>query len=415
MPCSESNHEHLMRCSLHASLRRETPRLSITISNLGHNAMSEFVLTFMQSKVDSEASELLDRIHRGSGADVNQALSELVSRAERSSDPDDWNAVGIGFHYAGLSDQSTRVFGAIVQHHPERDVYRLNLAISYAQTVQIELCRYHLRQLAEHGSTEEWRRIGREQLDGYERFLGLTEADQKLRELQIRSLRMAIDSPERTSGDFVMLAKLLLSRSKLEPGGDWLSQSASVLEQGREIFPRQSEILELLITTYLREDPEDRLPETVTQLEKLDPNSDALKLLATLGDEEAATFSQNIYQRADELMRLTIDNRDNNDIREAALHDLERIVTMYPQNSDYRLIYAFTLMGLKRCEAALEEARKLAVVPNNSHSFHFNLGQIFWICGAPTQGRHHLDIALRHAKDEQERQDVRNRIAELER
>jgi hypothetical protein len=376
--------------------------------------MSEFVLTFMQSKVDNEASELLHRIHQGSGADVNQALSELGSRAERSNDPDDWNALGIGLHYAGQSDRSTHVFGFIVQHNPERDVYRLNLAISYAQIAQIELCRYHLRQLAEHGSTEEWRRIGREHLDGYERFLGLTEADQKLRELQIRSLRMAIDSPERTSDDFVTLARLLLFRSKLEPGGDWLSQSTSVLEKGREFFPHQKEILELLIATYLREDPENRLHETITQLEKLDPNSAVLKLLV-VNDEETTTFSQNINQRADELMRLTIDNRDKADIREAALHDLERIVATHPQNSDCRLIYAFTLMGLRRCEAALEEARKLAEVPHNSHSFHFNLGQIFWLCGAPVQGRHHLDIAFRHAKDEQERQDVRNRIAELER
>jgi tetratricopeptide (TPR) repeat protein len=376
--------------------------------------MSEFVLMLLQSKVDSESDGLLHRVRHGSGVDVSQGLSELVGRAQHSNDPDAWNAAGLGFHYAGQHDQATRIFDALVQNYPDHDVYRLNLATSYAQTEQFELCRYHLRRLAEYGTTEEFRRLGKEQLDGYERFLGLTEADQKLRDLQIKSLRRAISSPERTPENFIALAKLLLLRGKLESGGDWLSQATAVLEQGLEFFPGEKEILQLLVAAYLRDDPHERLPELLSQLEKSDPNSAVLESLV-VRDEEAAAFTEKMFQRANELMRRAIESKDDNDVREAALQDLGRIVANYPQNSDYRLIYAFTLMGVGRREAALQEAQKLTDMPDGSHNFHFNLGQIFWICGDPVQGRRHLDLALRYAQNEQERQDVRDRIAELQR
>jgi tetratricopeptide (TPR) repeat protein len=376
--------------------------------------MREFALILLQSKVDSESDGLLRRVQQGSAVEVSQGLSELAGRAQRSNDPDAWNAAGLGFHYAGQYDQAMRIFDALVQSYPDHDVYRLNLATSYAQTEQFELCRHHLRRVAEHGSTEEFRRLGKEQLDGYERFLGLTEADQKLRDLQINSLRRAISDSERTPENFIALARLLLLCGKVEPGGDWLSQATAVLEQGREVFPREKEMLELLVTVYLRDDPQERLPEILSRLEKIAPNSAVLESLV-VRDEEAAAFTERMLQRANELMRRAIESKDDNDIREAALHDLGRIVATYPQNSGYRLIYAFTLMGVERRDAALQEAQKLAGTPNDSHSFHFNLGQIFWICGDPIQGRRHLDLAARYAQNEQERQDVRDRIAGLER
>lgn len=374
--------------------------------------MGEFAHIFSQSKVDGEADLLLHRIQNGSEPEANQALSELVDRAKRSNDPDDWNAAGLGFNYAGLQDQATHIFDSLVKSYPEKDVYRLNLATSYSQTEQIELCRHHLRYLAAHGSNEEFQRIGREQLEGYERFLGLTEEDQRLRDLQIRSLRRAIGSPERTPDNFIALARLLILRSKLEPEGNWLAESTSVLEEGKEAFPKEPRILELLVAGYLRHDPNGRLPETLALLEKIAPDSTVVEMLATQNKEEANAFSENIYQRANGLMQRAIESKDDH-VREAAIQDLGNIVAMYPRNTGYRLLYAFSLMGIGRREAGLEQARHLAETPSESHSFHFNLGQIFWICGDPAQGQHHLGLALRYAENEQEMQDVRDQITEL--
>jgi len=373
--------------------------------------MNAFALIVAQSRKDPDADLLLRRIQYGSDEERDQALLDLVERARRSSDPDDWNAAGIGFHHAGQHDQAARIFEALVQRYPQTDVYRLNLATSYSQTEQIELCQNHLRQLAEHGSTEQFRQLGREQLEGYERFVGFTEEDRKLRELQIRALRQAIQGPERSSEDFIALAKLLILRSKFEPEGDSLAEATLVVEQAQEAFPQEASVLEMLVACYLRRDVHNRLPGVLAQLEKISPDSAALELLATQDDEKARAFSQNIHNRSTELMRAA--SSGDTSVREAALQDLSKIVAMYPDNSDYRLQYAFALMGTGRTEAALHEAQRLAREPIDSHGFHFNLGQIFWICGDPVQGRHHLDLALHYAQDEQERQDVRDRLTDL--
>jgi tetratricopeptide (TPR) repeat protein len=375
--------------------------------------MGEFALFFSQSKADPTADELLRRIHQGSEAETNQALNELVGRAQNSQDPDEWNAAALGFHYAGLNDQATQIFNTLVQNYPDRDIYRLNLATSYAQTEQVELCRHHFQQLAQNGSSEQLRQLGIQQLEGYERFLGLTEDDERLRELQIKSLSKAIAGSEPARDDFIWLARILILRSKLESGGNWLEQAVSVLERGRKVFPDDKAIVELLVAAYLRHDPEGRLNETLIQLEKIDPNSAALELLASQNDEDTAKFSENIHGRVDSLIQIVVESNDTNG-REAALQDLGKIVAMYPQNSQYRLTYAFALMILDRREAALQEAQRLSELDTDVHSFHFNLGQIFWICGDPPKGRHHLNIALSCAKTEQERQEVSDRIAALE-
>jgi len=54
-------------------------------------------------------------------------------------------------------------------------------------------------------------------------------------------------------------------------------------------------------------------------------------------------------------------------------------------------------------------------VPIASHTFHFNLGQVSWLCGDAERGRHHLNLAMQYPGNDQEREDVRERIADLER
>ena len=88
---------------------------------------------------------------------------------------------------------------------------------------------------------------------------------------------------------------------------------------------------------------------------------------------------------------------------------------MYPDNPDYRVTYAFDMMAANRKDAALPRAHYLTSLPISSHSFHFNLGQVFWLCGDAEHGRHHLNLARQYAENDQEREDVRERISDLER
>jgi len=116
--------------------------------------------------------------------------------------------------------------------------------------------------------------------------------------------------------------------------------------------------------------------------------------------------------RAAELMKAVC--QGDASAREAAVEEFSSIVARYPDNTDFRLQYAFALMAASRKEEALKQARLLAHAPSTSHSFYFNLGQVFWLCGDSEQGRHHLDLALRFARNEEEKQDVRDRLADLD-
>src|SRR5262249_14769277 len=96
------------------------------------------------------------------------------------------------------------------------------------------------------------------------------------------------------------------------------------------------------------------------------------------------------------------------------LAELGRLVATMPDNTEYRLQYAIALMIAGENEAATQQAELLGAFPTNDHSFHFNLGQLFWFTGDSKQGREHLKLALAYAKDDDERRDVHERIAYLE-
>ena len=71
-------------------------------------------------------------------------------------------------------------------------------------------------------------------------------------------------------------------------------------------------------------------------------------------------------------------------------------------------------MVMGHCEEAAQQAKILDSVDEPSHSFHFNLGQIFYYCGDRVKGRTHLELAAKYASDEQERRDAWERISDLE-
>jgi tetratricopeptide (TPR) repeat protein len=377
--------------------------------------MPPFALVVTRTESDPEVDRLISHIRGGLGEERGRALDDLVDYANRANSADVRNSVGLGFHLAGLHDQATRIFDSLVREFPNNDHYRLNLATSLSQTAQVELCRLHLRHLAEHGSTEQIRKEAHGMLRGYEDFVGLSDRNRELRERQLASLSRAIQSPDRTVDSFLNLASLLHREALLDPSSEGYKEAAAVLEQGREAFPDEPRILELLIACYLRQDPEGRIGVAMADLERIAPHSPVLRILRDTDDDTAREFSERNARRAAGLMASVCERENPSAVREAALRDLGTIVAMYPSNPHYRVSYAFALMGFGRKPQALAEALKLDQLPEKSHAFHFNLGQVFWICGDAERGRCHLNLALKYARDDGERADARDRIAKLER
>jgi predicted Zn-dependent protease len=374
--------------------------------------MPEFRALITSTASRPETDRLLDRVRQGLPAEQESALQQLIALAQKENNLDTWNTVGVGFHLAGMHDEATRVFDNLVKSAPNNDAYRLNLATSYSQTKRVALCRNQLLYVAEQGSTKENRQLGREQLEGYDRFLGNTEEDRKFADLQMKSLRQRIAQPSKKAEDFNNLARLLLRRSRLEAGDDWLDQAVIVLEAGTIAFPKEASLLELLISCYLRHDPNRRLDAALKRLERIAPDSQVLSMLVNQDEEEGRKFVEKNQRRANDLLQEVL--RGDKSRRQAALLDLAAMVSMYTDNPFYRSNYAFGLMASGQREAALQQVAILEQNPVATHSFHFNLGQVYWLCGDANKGRQHLQLALDYAADDQERQDVKDRIKDLE-
>jgi len=359
-----------------------------------------------------DSNRLLDQIDHGDSVQQQTAIDQLLALAEQANDPDIWNAAALGLHRLLRFDEEIDILTQLVVRLPSNDVYRLNLAIAYSQVESIDLCRFHLRFLINHASTEEMRHLGEEQLRTLESFLGLGDGDIKLRNLQVDFLEESIAADQSVPRNYIELSRLMMRISKFEPGADLFGRAADVLEQGLAACKDRQEILENLSFCYVYSDPKQRMNAVVKELEAIAPDSRILESLANVSREGGGSGSETLSTRVHLLMQ-QVEQKDE-ELSVAALRDLARIVDTYSETTSYRLNYAFCLGMTGRIEEAMHQAERLDRVQNREHGFHFNLGQIFWWSGDPARGRHHLQLALQYATSEQEKNDARERIAELE-
>jgi tetratricopeptide (TPR) repeat protein len=374
--------------------------------------MKDFALPFLVTEENHQGRDLLRKIKNSPpGIERDNAIQELITMAKRSNEPTDWNLVGLGMFDCGRTDQAIKLFAELVDIYPGDDIFRFNLATCYSQHEEIEMCRYHLQQIVEKGNNPDNKTYARELLDN-DRFLGRSEDDAQLRQLQMKSLRKKIIVPDRRQEDFVALAKLLLLEFRMKNNEELLQEAVTVLEHANSLYPGHTEILGHLVLVYLHNGSQQKLDDAIRQLEQAAPDSPLLAKLSNIDDKTANDFSKKIYEQAGYLFQLVINNEG--DIRERALKDLRRLVTVYPQNLHNRLYFAFALAVAGNTNDSLREANNLSVNPIPSHSFHFNLGQVFYICGDKERGRQHLDIALELAETNEEKKDVKERIEDLE-
>jgi tetratricopeptide (TPR) repeat protein len=379
---------------------------------------------------NAEINRLVEIVEKGSASQREAAIAELVERAQASNEVDDWNAAGVGFHFAGDHDRAIEIFEALIAHDPAADSSRLTLATCYSQIEGVEQCRHHLRYLAEHASTEEMRNVGREELQGYETFLGLNGEERGLRRQLVQALRGKVGDPGWEGSLQASLARLMmgeewevsaydslarnLMKESMLVGDEGLAREAlTVLERGTKAYPEEPALLEMLVACYLHSASEEKLDEALNTLKRLAPDSEVFRMLESTHDDSAREFAERMSQRIDRLVRTT--NGKDLELRTAALADLRQIVARFPKNRRYRARYAFALMGAGEKEGALEQAERLADDAPPDHPTHFNLGQVFWHSGDPKRGRHHLELSLHYAESDDERRDVHQVVADLER
>jgi len=364
-----------------------------------------------------ELGILLERLRVGSEIERENTLNDLFEHAKKSGNMEDWNRFAIALLTVGKLEEAVNIFEQLVQSHPEADTYRMNLAAAYRQVDQLEMCKYHLHYLSEHASTEEMRRLAREQMIEMERFLRKTEEEteeeMRYRQLQINSLRERIAFGQANADDYQRLGQFLILMQRAQRNNEnfSLDETISTLEEGRKHFPDAVGILEYLVYCYLRQDPNARLEETLKKLEEVAPDSSMLRSVTNVDESTKQQYFQLMLRRAHELLNKTQSN--DPELKKAAVQELGKMVAMFPSNSEYRLIYAIALGLVGQYTESLKQAELVANVTGEDYNAHFHLGQIFWMWGDPERGKQHLNLALQYATSEQERLDVIERITDL--
>lgn len=357
------------------------------------------------------ASEIIDLIASAVPDVAKDALGELESRARVSGNPDQYADLARAYIVLRRFDDAVDILSRLVEFDASRDEDRFSLAMSYWQLEQVELCRLHLAHVAEHAVSEPLRSRANVELRQYVEALGLGELDKQLMLRQEASLREQLTNVSAPAVSFIRLGRLLLRRGRLTGEADMQACAATTLEDGHQRHPKDPTILELLIFCYLHHDAGERLDRALHELEQIDPESDLLNDLKRQRPEDSESV-QRVAERVKGLLQQA--STGNPPTRQAALKGLGAIVANAPTNTQYRLAYAFALVGNSEYSKALENAMLLSQTSIESHAFHFNLGQIFWLSGDDVRGRFHLELSLRYAHTDEERKDVRDRIAYLE-
>ena len=364
-----------------------------------------------QSSKSDNVGILFDRLKQGSNLEKKDALQELCRRVqETKDDPEAKNHLALGLQIVGKFTEAINIFKQLIQAYPDQDIYRLNLATTHSQARQFDLCKYHLQYLLKYGQTDEMHKIANEQLKGLEHFLGKENQDRKLREIQIGSLRERIKFKQDKPEDYLKCGRFLLSMDQQEPQGHWLDEAIEIFEEGCKQFPESVSILEHLVLCYLRNDPWNRLDELLKTIERLAPDSPVFDALNN-DDRSTEQFYQQRLQHAYDLFEQV--QSGDEELKQAALQDLQRMVARTPTNPEYRIVYTWSLLLLDKKEEALKQAEIIHAIEDDTHEFHFNLGQIFSICGDSERGKYHLKLSLQYAKNEQQRQDAIERMADL--
>lgn len=374
-----------------------------------------FQAIFSAPKADPARESLMARVREGTEAERREALNALLTRAREGMDPDDISACGLALHMVRRNVEARGIFTDLLARHPGRDDFRLNLASVHSQLEEFALCQYHFSYLAEHAGSEEMRQTARDQLEGYRRFLGIDEVNTHLRDLQLAAIRARAVRSAASAADYQAAARKHMRAHSVNGDVRSLHAAERAISDGLTAFPDAPELLEFRVVVSLKLGDDAAANDAALRLEKVAPDSPVVAEMRQLSrlDDETGRWSDDMNARAQQLM-MEIQNGDTARV-DAALAELAKIAAGAPANKKYRLNYAFGLLIAGRSDNALAEAVMLAEQEIQEHSFHFNLGQIFWGCGAVEQGRHHLGLALEYATNNEERQDVFDRLAELDR
>ena len=386
--------------------------------------MTEPVLDSMVLLDDRERTEenirLLDLVERATPEELERALGVLSGRAA-SGGPSDAHLLAVGLASARRFNEAIPVYQAAIEAAPERPEFRLNLAAAYVQTGQVELAGTTLDTAMAAAADGQVRMAGRtrdqvraafqRRREEINRWTAWRDKQHQLLRLRVGMLRERVAGGDATVADRVRLTNDLLALRSFPGAEETLDEAGGVLEAALEAEPRNVGVLERLVFVYALS-RDGRLNDVLRQLEVVAPYSPALTAFARSGkatDRESEAWRE----KAESLFHVAV-TRLRTPEAEDALAALRQFVRRAPRSRKFRgmLMFGEYMNGNMAQAVALAEA--LEAESGLSHEEHFNIGQVFWHHDEE-RGRAHLAAAYDKAATEQERRDVDEVIAMLDR
>lgn len=366
-----------------------------------------------------ENLRLFDLLERATPEEQERALGVLSGRAA-SGRPSDVHLLAVGLASTGRFDEAIPVYRTAIEAAPTRPEFRLNLAVAYVKTGQVELAGATLdtaitdvtsgRMGIPQGTRDQVRGAFQRRRDEIDKWIAWRDTQHQMERLRIGMLRERIAAGDASMADRVQLANDLL-RLRHSPGADeTVDEATSVLEAAQALEPGNVEVLERLAFVYAVAD-DDRVDDVLRQLEAVAPGSPVLTAFAR-SEQENAQLSKTWRERAESLFQVAV-TRHRTPEGEAALAELRHFVRTVSRTRDFRGMLMFSEYMNGNMPQALALAKALETEPDISYAEHFNIGQVFWHYDEQ-RGRAHLAAAYGMAATKQERRDVEEVIKMLE-
>jgi tetratricopeptide (TPR) repeat protein len=367
----------------------------------------------------AENLRLLNLVERATPEELEQALSELSAQAAGGG-PVELHLLAVGLASARRFDEAIPVYQAAIEAAPDRAEFRLNLAAAYVKTGQVELAAATLDGAMaatdsgvvrmEGGTKAQVRAAFQRRRDELGNWIAWRDQQYQLVRLRVGMLRERV-AGHPTVADQVELSHELLRLRNFPGAEETLAEAVGLLEAAHAAEPGNQEALERLALVYAMTN-DDRLGDILRRLEAVDPDSRALAAF-TVTEQDAAREMGERRTRAHSLMDVAM-TRARTPEAEAALAELRHLVRSAPGNRSYRAMLMFGEYVNGNLEPALALAEELAAEPDLTHAEDFNIGQVFWFADQQ-RGRAHLAAAYAKAANDEERRDVDEVIAMLER
>lgn len=356
----------------------------------------------------ARASALVKRVAQGTESERVSALDALHALGQESGDAEVWLAYAHGLSGAGEAGDAVKVLEWLVDIDPE-PAYQIHLAEGHAALGNPHRARQILEALLSEDIPADLRafailRVAT--LGGAGHYVDPQDA--RVRDLQRATLRARIASGAGTPEDAIRLTALAIEHRSEDPGGDALVEAARAIEAALERAPGHVSLLEhLVLVQTLTGDA--RAHRTLLELERVAPDSGLLE--AFVDDANLRRDAQQLRSRLGLLLTSVAEGDAAR--RAAALADLAMGVARFPADPDHRSTYATALMIAGCREEAIEHASVAARLAGDSHAINYNVGQVFLRAGERERAREHLSLAWEYARDDQERADADELLAQL--